>query len=67
MAMPFRVHNKLTEKCHQRARPMECRNPGIPNQPGIVTESSFAVQILPVGTAFWNRNHSVPGVQSRFQ
>ena len=41
--------------------------PGIPSHAGRVTESSLAVQIRPVGTAFWKRNHSVPGVQSRFQ
>lgn len=38
----------------------------MPSQAGNVTESFFAVQMRPVGTAVWKRNHSVPGVQSRF-
>lgn len=65
--MPLIIHSKVIEKCHQRARPIECRMPGMPSHDGIVTESSFAVQTRPVGTAFWKRNHSVPGVQSRVQ
>ena len=65
--MPLIIHSNVTEKCHHRARPIEWRMPGMPSHPGIVTESSLAVQIRPVGTAFWKRNHSVPGVESRFQ
>ena len=65
--MPLIIQSSVTEKCHQRARPIEWRMPGIPSQEGKVTESSFAVQIRPIGTAVWKRNHSVPGVQSRFQ
>jgi len=65
--MPLIIHNRPKEKCHQRASPMEWRTPGMPSHPGSVTASSFEVHNLPVGTAFWKRNHSVPGVQSRFQ
>ena len=41
--------------------------PGMPSHAGSVTASSLAVQMRSSGTAFWKRNHSVPGVQSRRQ
>jgi hypothetical protein len=48
-AMPLIVHGRLTEKCHQRARPMEWRRPGMPRQPGSVTQSSLVVQMRSEG------------------
>src|SRR5262249_44837601 len=64
---PLMTHSRLTEKCHQRASPMEWRRPGMPSQPGSVTASSFAVHMRYAGTGCENRSHSVPGVQLRFQ
>src|SRR5215468_4397917 len=64
---PLITHSMLTEKCHQRASPMEWRRPGMPSQPGSVTASSLAVHMRYAGTGCENRSHSVPGVQSRFQ
>src|SRR5688572_29296354 len=46
---------------------MECRRPGRPICPGKLTESCFAVHDASVGTSFWKRNHSLPGVLCRVQ
>src|SRR5262245_3977208 len=64
---PLIVHSMLTENCHKRASPKDWRRPGMPSQPGSVTASSLAVHMRYAGTGCENRNHSVPGVQSRFQ
>jgi hypothetical protein len=46
---------------------MECRRPGRPTCPGKLTESCFAVHGPSVGTSFWKRNQSLPGVLCRVQ
>lgn len=54
-------------RCHQRANPIEWRIPGSPTWLGRVIESCFAVHRGSVGTGFWNRNQSRPGVLWRVQ
>jgi hypothetical protein len=46
---------------------MECRIPGRPTCPGKLMESCFVVHNGSVGTGFWTRNQSLPGVLCRVQ
>ena len=41
---------------------MECRSPGRPTCRGRLIESCFAVHNGSLGTGFWKRNQSLPGV-----
>ena len=67
---PLTSHNRSKLKCHQRARPTEWRNPGIPSHLGNATESSFAVHTWVASAGSWRsagtgprmRNHSRPGL-----